>query len=561
MSDPKSSYWTSLFVYIERPNLINKRLMGSHVLNCWHINDNHNNNNIIELMRISSLSDIKQRLEDCVQISDIQLSHLLSIGGRFLIVRQLLLKQSLKHLSQDSHNDSNKDVIDYVLVDISNTETVFISFISNDDKCHVIPESSHKFLLNGLQEIEIKYLFGDEPNIWLNEKVLPKLQQWMRQELEGNQTSGSLQLISVDTYCLTYNRLKKTYGQPLVEMWKKYETTDPLKFVFEDIAIASYLIVLWEEERQLKQTDVKQSFVDIGCGNGLLVYLLTNEGYKGLGIDLRKRNIWDKYEPRVDLMEKVFTPSDESLNFDGYDWLIGNHSDELTPWIPYIACNCSPKMNVFLLPCCPFDFNGTKYQRTDSSLSQYHCYIKYLQKVCQELGFVTKIDKLRIPSTKRTCLVCDRRNYDSGKESDMKVKRKAFINEKINDFNDYKPREKVETVRNCTRVSKDTIESIVDTIAKQLISGNNSLTIASISKLLNKDLLKQLKSQCGGLQTLLRNHKHIFEVSNSLIGFTQPKPIAETIDANKHLKSKQCWFFHNHPNGCPLPDAQCRYKH
>lgn len=34
--------------------------------------------------------------------------------------------------------------------------------------------------------------------------------------------------------------------------------------------------------------------------------------------------------------EKAITPS-ESFLFPGTDWLIGNHSDELTPWISVIA--------------------------------------------------------------------------------------------------------------------------------------------------------------------------------------------------------------------------------
>lgn len=34
--------------------------------------------------------------------------------------------------------------------------------------------------------------------------------------------------------------------------------------------------------------------------------------------------------------EKAITPG-ESCLFSGTDWLIGNHSDELTPWIPVLA--------------------------------------------------------------------------------------------------------------------------------------------------------------------------------------------------------------------------------
>lgn len=36
--------------------------------------------------------------------------------------------------------------------------------------------------------------------------------------------------------------------------------------------------VLWGEERAENGTTTKQSFVDLGCGNGLLVHILNNEG-------------------------------------------------------------------------------------------------------------------------------------------------------------------------------------------------------------------------------------------------------------------------------------------
>ena len=36
--------------------------------------------------------------------------------------------------------------------------------------------------------------------------------------------------------------------------------------------------VLWEKERERERVDTKQSFVDLGCGNGLLVYILSCEG-------------------------------------------------------------------------------------------------------------------------------------------------------------------------------------------------------------------------------------------------------------------------------------------
>ena len=79
------------------------------------------------------------------------------------------------------------------------------------------------------------------------------------------------------------------------------------------------------------------------------------------------------------------------------EWLIGNHSDELTPWIPVIAFNSSPRTNFFILPCCPFDFRG-KFRRNgasetifgsssskkngpDSTFSEYRGYVAEIGKV------------------------------------------------------------------------------------------------------------------------------------------------------------------------------------
>lgn len=38
----------------------------------------------------------------------------------------------------------------------------------------------------------------------------------------------------------------------------------------------------------------KQTFADLGCGNGLLTFLLVEEGYEGFGVDIADRKIWTK---------------------------------------------------------------------------------------------------------------------------------------------------------------------------------------------------------------------------------------------------------------------------
>jgi len=46
--------------------------------------------------------------------------------------------------------------------------------------------------------------------------------------------------------------------------------------------------------------------------------------------------VTDDSVPYKLLQEQTIVPSDSML-FPEYDWLIGNHSDELTPWIPFMA--------------------------------------------------------------------------------------------------------------------------------------------------------------------------------------------------------------------------------
>lgn len=61
----------------------------------------------------------------------------------------------------------------------------------------------------------------------------------------------------------------------------------------------------------------------------------------GYGIDVRHRNIWKTTLKDVDLREMPVDPQivvQNEPHFDlDVDLLIGNHSDELTPWIPVMA--------------------------------------------------------------------------------------------------------------------------------------------------------------------------------------------------------------------------------
>jgi len=153
----------------------------------------------------------------------------------------------------------------------------------------------------------------------------------------------------------------------------------------------------------------KQTFVDLGCGNGFLVYLLSCEGYIGYGIDLTKRKIWDKYKEegkQIDLRVEQFDPS--KVIIQNVDWIIGNHPDELAPWIPLIASK-SYNTRWFLLPCCLHDFSG-KFTKKYSRQSRYESYLNYLKDIGRKCGFVVDMETLKIPSTKNHSLIARKKN-------------------------------------------------------------------------------------------------------------------------------------------------------
>uniref|UniRef100_A0A6V7LHT2 tRNA (uracil-O(2)-)-methyltransferase n=1 Tax=Bracon brevicornis TaxID=1563983 RepID=A0A6V7LHT2_9HYME len=442
---------------------------------------------------------------------------------------------------------------------------------------------------------------------YLKEKLFTKLLKWIECDYKKDSiVEGSLNLVSAEKYTNLYNNLKKKYGVELVKKWP--ECTDPAKFVYEDVAIATYLILLWEDEREKLNIQFKQSFVDLGCGNGLLVHILTSEGYPGIGIDLRRRKIWDLFV-ESQLEERTIIPSSKSL-FPETDWLIGNHSDELTPWIPVIAARSSYKCRFFLLPCCAHEFDGRKFQRDSAASSQYSEFLKYIKSVCEGCGFETKIDKLRIPSTKRICLVGCKRTYleseieAQDKKIDDIINARSLIPKKgANDGNnerneelksddwakDFKPRDLLEKVRNCTQINKNVINEIISLVSKQLLTKNRQIVVenenkklesaertwnaggivelSELAQIVPSDTLKELKSECGGLQTLLKNHSHIFQVINGAVQFKIPGAEMKMNKKKKGRKSnivfkvKPCWFFNNHPDGCPLADEKCTFKH
>ncbi|XP_005109715.1 probable tRNA (uracil-O(2)-)-methyltransferase [Aplysia californica] len=422
----------SVSVWINKPHVVNRRLCGSKTVAVW---------------RSDSRKEIDRTLKDYAEKSDVRGEHAGDVTFKDLSEESSAFTLLIRELIPKSDYFAN--ILEAVLYDKSQVSVSFIPICENrvPESKKVKKTSELKYTVSFSQldenfpewaqvnEIVLSWARnheGQDDNVqrqmtlqWLRTTLLEKLVNWSH--INDISTSAtSLQLVAVDKYKDVYMRLKNTYGRELVKNWT--ESTDPKKFVYEDVAIAAYLLLIWEEDREKKNVKQKQSFVDLGCGNGLLVYILTREGHRGLGIDLRRRKIWDTFGPGIELQEKVITPSAEHL-FPDYDWIIGNHSDELTPWIPVITARSSYNCCFFLLPCCHHDFIG-KYGTVEKGKSHYGSYLEYVKEIIYSCGFRPECDTLRIPSTKRICYLGRERSYSEQMEPQVDLDRQAYIDKR-----------------------------------------------------------------------------------------------------------------------------------
>ncbi|KAL6945123.1 hypothetical protein ACO0QE_002568 [Hanseniaspora vineae] len=270
-----------------------------------------------------------------------------------------------------------------------------------------------------------------------------------------------------------YLELKQKYGSYLVENWM--ESTDPKKHAFEEIAIAAFLLELWDLKYKGKYLAQNSDFEfrDLGCGNGILTYILIMEGCKGVGIDARTRKTWQMFPEKVQqsLKQQVIIPSillrpniqmkylnpnltdnnmvfqipahndlisdkatilytskdlieskhiniaefttTDAASFENI-FVIGNHSDELTCWIPLLGY---PFM---VIPCCSHNFSGAKHRfrqkqsslksnnnkKDSNSLSTYGALVEKVIDVSKQAGWnPVEKEMLRIPSTRNAAVI------------------------------------------------------------------------------------------------------------------------------------------------------------
>lgn len=428
------NFLKSVSVWVNKPHVVNRRLCGSKIVQVVRVNSQNE-----AIAAVKQFSWVPEKSEELAVNTEVSFGYSDLVDESFaftVIIRELVPKSEFfPKLLEAVVYDKQAVTLSFIPIDqdcsgsnedLKPTEELqYQIFLKKSDAKSDSLQSYNVGLSWTCDHSEAEMPRRQITSKWLRTALLEKLVNWS----EINQISTSvtsLQLVPVDRYKDTYTRLKNTYGRDLVKNWT--ERTDPKKFVYEDVAIAAYLLLLWEDDRKIKNLPNKQSFVDLGCGNGLLVYILSKEGHRGLGIDLRKRNIWDTFGPEINLKEQAISPSSEHL-FPDYDWIIGNHSDELTPWIPVIAARSSYKTCFFVLPCCQYDFVG-KFGQAEGGKSRHESYLSFVRQVVAFSGFKPESDILRIPSTKRTCFIGRSRSYQQRDELTVDERRQAFIDKR-----------------------------------------------------------------------------------------------------------------------------------
>ena len=202
-------------------------------------------------------------------------------------------------------------------------------------------------------------------------------------------------------------------------------------------------------------------------------------------------------------------------------------------------------------------------------------HLDWLTELGEQAGFTVMEDRLRIPSTKRVCLV--------GRPCQPGPRPASLLAPLTAGPVTFTPRPKAEPVRNCTQVERGTVTAMVDRVAELCLqeerflpglsphwNAGGCLGLGAVATRLQETGLdlSALAGECGGLQTLLRNQHSVFVVERGTVRLRVPgsdttrqrrgkaRPATEL-----RVKTKPCWHHANHPHGCPLPAELCSWIH
>lgn len=411
MLESACTFEPEMFLKVMHNLIKNPNIMSTHLFRADIMYDSESDHTIIEGPSTTQFSEFTEHLKQEYRPRYNELS-----GYRWerTYVRQLVPRnrQLDRDLPQTCHFYTSQDG------DLSRNLILYIPHVENSEdmpwyhpRVRAVAFSHDWVAASRTGVVAVHYsLFPDVPLDSRLERTALQLLTKIHKHSKGQQAGYQKrvhhdQVVPQKTFQETYARLKSTYAKSLIEGWA--EVTDPAKHVFEDLGIASFLIELWKVMYDCGTATINNGnaaqpaengrkppfpgFVDIGCGNGLLVNILTKEGFPGWGFDARHRKSWETFAPEVQsrlaegiLVPQVLNPQipiekDEKMatileQMEGVDllkekdfhnglfkkgtFIVSNHADELTPWTPLLAyLNDSP---FIAIPCCSHNLAGAR---------------------------------------------------------------------------------------------------------------------------------------------------------------------------------------------------------
>ncbi|XP_003378638.1 conserved hypothetical protein [Trichinella spiralis] len=359
-------------------------------------------------------------------------------------------------------------------------------------------------------------------------KLLKAMHRWISHKKGSLKLSNTLSLVNQERFWTHYRKLKANYARSLINDWTERSPAE--KTVFEDISIAAYLLTIWEEERIEKGTTEMQSFVDLGCGNGLLVYLLNSEGHSGFGVDQRKRNIWDKFS----------SVSHETIMLE----LSGN------------AHRFHRQFGLAWQAELDYKQSRGSIDTLDSNLGDKICFVGRREKPCENV-------ELKVEAV--LSQPCGRPLHVSS------IEKLADNSDKKSNTGENDPS------RNCNHLPRSFTDELVYRIAAYLLQTKRLKRIrldkqrvltwnlggeAKISDcllLLDAEEKLMMKNMFGGFKTLLKNNHQTFQIQAGKVRLRDWSTVE--IKHKEMKKTKPCWFDSTHPNGCPLTSDKCPFLH
>jgi len=102
-------------------------------------------------------------------------------------------------------------------------------------------------------------------------------------------------------------------------------------------------------------------------------------------------------------------------------FIIGNHSDELTCWIPLLGY---PFM---VIPCCSHALSGAKIRYSPrkqqksnqlQNVSTYGALVDHTEDLAKQMGWIVEKEMLRIPSTRNAAIIATKKQPHCIDEND-----------------------------------------------------------------------------------------------------------------------------------------------